>query len=132
MPNDHAYKRATRSLGVSILAVFLFGLTSAPLRTCVSHPGHSSGQHGGQVATEHGASHHVMPATDRAPDVDHRGCSCLGQCSVQTEPYAPGAEVPVLAESRDAPRDLAPVSATELAKHDKFRLPLARPPPNIV
>ncbi|MDH3207843.1 MAG: hypothetical protein OEO79_14660 [Gemmatimonadota bacterium] len=132
MPNDSANMRAMRALGVSVLAVFLFGLTSGPLRTCVSHPGHASDQHESQVATEHGASHHPMPATDRAPDAEHEGCSCLGHCSVETAPYAPRAGVPVLAQTPDAPRDLSPVVDQVLTKRDQFRLPLARPPPAVV
>jgi len=132
MPQDSSYKRAMRTLGVSVMAVFLFGLTSGPLRTCVSHPGHSLDQHESQVASVHGASHHAMPTTDRAPDAEHEGCSCLGHCSVETSPYAAGVEAPVLAQTPDAPRDLVPVSGRVLTKNDQLRLPLARPPPAIV
>lgn len=132
MPNDTLHKRAVRTLGVSVLAIFLFGLTSGPLRTCVSHPGHSSSQHGGDAAPEHDASHHASPATDGAPDAEHQGCTCLGVCSVQTAPYAPGADLPALAQSPDATRDLSPAIDQVLLKHDRFRLPLARPPPAVL
>ena len=131
MPRGSAYKRAMSTLGTSVLAVFLFGLTSAPLRPCFSHPGHDSG-HANELAQEPIASHHGATTTEHAPASEHEGCSCLSQCSLEHAPHLPGADLPALAYSPIAPKALIAASGRTHTPHDQFGVPLARPPPAVV
>lgn len=130
MPRDTADKRAIRTLGVSVLAVFLFGWASGPLRTCFSHPGHASG-HASELAPDHMVSHAETNTPETAPTAEHEGCSCLGQCSLEHAPL-PGTDRPALAHSPTPPKALIAASGRTYAKHDPFGLPLARPPPAVV
>jgi hypothetical protein len=132
MARSSAYDYWTRALGAPVLGVFLFGLTSGPLRPCDSHPGHSSGVHEATLASEHIGSHGTSHATDRSSVPQHRGCSCLGRCSVEQTPYLPGADVAPVVHTPAAPKALAAASTPHFAGHDRLRVPLARPPPAVV
>jgi hypothetical protein len=128
-----AYKQALRACSVGILAVFAFGSVSGPLRTCLSHPAHAGGAHGGSDSSAlHGAMHDAGTPKDHGPATDHEGCSCLGRCSLENPPSLPGALAPTLAHAPDAPRALVAASVRVFTGHDLFDLPLARPPPAVV
>ena len=126
-----ANKRALSTLGTCVLAVFLFGLSSGPLRPCASHPGHTSAPHGSHVAPDQASSHHATHSTEQthAPD---EGCTCLDQCSLEHAPYLFGADLPSLAYDTAIPRALVASAGRAHAKHDQFGVPLARPPPEVV
>lgn len=132
MARHSAYDFWTRTLGVPVLGVFLFGITSGPLRPCDSHPGHSSALHETSLASEHVGSHEAGHANDHSSVPQHQGCSCLGRCSVEQAPYLPGADVAPVVHTPTAPKALAAASIPHFAGHDRLRIPLARPPPAVV
>jgi hypothetical protein len=130
MPRNPANERATSALGMSVLAVFVLGITSGPLRSCVSHPGHAPAQHAHEsVPDAHAGSHHATQAGDEERTPEHPGCSCLGLCSLEQAPYLPVARTPNLAYVPTAPKTISWVSDRTHAKRDQFDVPLARPPP---
>jgi hypothetical protein len=131
MRRGSATTRAIRTLGTLVLAVFLLGLTSGPLRKCVSHPAHATGAHAGELAPEHVTAHHGPAHEERAPDPGHGGCTCLGQCSLEQAPHV-GVGVPALAHGPEAPRALAAASGALPSPIDRIGIPLARPPPAVV
>jgi hypothetical protein len=130
MSRKPAYERTMmRALGTSVLAVFVLGFTSGPLRSCVSHPGHAPAQHAHEsVPDAHAGSHHATQ-TDDGPTPPHSGCSCLGVCSVEQAPYLPVAYTPTPAYVPTAPKTISWVSGRTHAKRDQLDVPLARPPP---
>lgn len=149
MNRANACERVTRVLGTAIVAVFLFGSVSGPLRTCLSHPTHASGSHGGmhsapqhaaaQGATQapshgatHGDTHGETAPAEHVPATDHAGCSCLGRCSLENAPGLPGSFGPTTAQASDAPRATVAASVRVYTGRDPFQLPLARPPPAVV
>jgi len=136
MPRYAAESRAMRALGTFMLAAFVAGLVSGPLRTCVTHPGHGLPESTGDVAVghlaEHMAAHQQTPPDDGVPHREHEGCSCLGQCSLEHPQYLPTTAVPVLAQAPMVPRALVAEHGRPLPQHDRLSLPLARPPPSVV
>jgi hypothetical protein len=131
MHRDPALKRAMSAWGVCVLGVFLFGLNSAPLRPCLNHPGHASGEHESEIATDH-ASHHSQANTEGTHDQDHVGCTCLGHCSLEHAPYLKGTADYEPVRSPDAPRTLIAAKGRANVVETLFRVPLARPPPSVV
>jgi hypothetical protein len=132
MPRDTAHKRAIRALGCAVLAVFFFGFTSGPVRTCFSHPGHASGQHASGGTLEHTDTHHGSTASDWTPTAEHEGCNCLGRCTVEPAPYLSGADLRTQIFTPHAPKTLIAVRGRAHAKHDQTGLHLARPPPAVI
>lgn len=119
-------KRALDVLGAGILAVFLLGSASGPLRPCPTHPGHASDAHEG----EHPApSHDATSPTDHPTGGEHPGCSCLGQCSLEHAPGLAGSDELSAERAPAAPKTLPMPPLRPRAQHDPFDLPLARPPP---
>ena len=139
MVRANAYKRVLRALGAGVLAVFAFGSTSGPLRTCLNHPSHASGEHGAEhSATSHAvdhatayAGHEPPPPVDHGPASDHEGCSCLGLCSLENAPGLPGERGPSLVAAPNAPKAIAADVVNDFRRHDAFNVPLARPPPAV-
>jgi len=135
-----AYERALRALGTGVLAVFLVGSASGPLRTCLNHPGHAAGDHGVEYSAvshvaEHVADHSGHETTepvDHGPATDHEGCSCLGRCSLEHAPSLLGSLGPSLAHTPAAPKAIAASAVQDFVRQDPFDLPLARPPPAVV
>jgi hypothetical protein len=132
MSRDAAQSRATRVLGALVLSIFLFGVTSGPLRTCISHPGHGLAMPMADVASSHMAAHQQTPPDQQRPHREHEGCSCLGQCSLEHPQFLSATPVPVLAQTPIMPRALPPDTGRTHKPHDRLSLPLARPPPAVV
>jgi hypothetical protein len=124
MPRGTAHKQVMRALGCMVLAVFLVGFWSGPVRSCFSHPDHAS-------AAEHEGSLRSV-AGHRAPAAEHEGCTCLARCNVEQAPYLSGADFLAQAFTPHAPRALVAAQGRTHSKHDQRSLPLARPPPAVV
>ncbi|MGD8280323.1 MAG: hypothetical protein PVJ80_07150 [Gemmatimonadota bacterium] len=133
MIRANTHKRTLRLLVASILAIFVVGSASGPLRTCYSHLGHAPGSaqalHAG---AETASSHHVSGHAADDPAAGHEGCSCLGRCSPEQAPYLPGADTPSLAHAPAVPKTLVAAWIQPLPEHDPLNLPLARPPPTVL
>ena len=152
-----ADKPVLRALAMALLAAFAFGSASGPLRTCLTHPGHTSGSHAGTSDVSHGHSgghsdHHsagrsgghsgghslvspAAPASAAGPDAPtsgHDGCSCLGRCSLEHAPSLAAAAQSAAAHVPGAPKALAASAARSDTGRAPFDLPLARPPPAVV
>lgn len=128
------HRSAMRVLGGVVLSVFLFGFTSGPLRTCLSHPGHAPAQQSTDVAHDHMATHHGHGSSheESAPHREHEGCSCLGQCSLEHPHYLPAARMPAPADAPMVPRALRAHTGLLVTQRVWRALPLARPPPAVV
>ena len=143
MRRAHAIEPALRALASGMLAVFLFGSASGPLRTCLSHPGHAEGAHAdrGQASAHASsanadahmaASHRATVPVEQSPTSGHDGCSCLGRCSLEQVPSLLGARATTVAFSPEARRVLVVRSASVHPGTAPYALPLARPPPTVV
>ena len=131
--------RVLRALCAGVLATFVFGSTSGPLRTCLNHPSHATGEHGGEhSATSHAAEHGAHGGlagtrpSDHAPASDHEGCSCLGRCSPEPDPGLPATAGPAPVHGPWAPKAILAAATRPFEGQAPFDLPLARPPPAVV
>jgi hypothetical protein len=99
----HRRIQRTGPLGATVVLALLFGSISAPLRSCVSHEGHThqalllvSEAETDAPATPASPVGHVGHTSHAGPDPDapepsHRpgtdaGCDCLGLCPLQDAP----------------------------------------------
>ena len=130
MPLDIANRSALRLLGTGVLAIFIVGAASGPLRTCLSHPGHTSGELA--MAPESPSSHGPGASASHGPTSEHDGCSCLERCSLEQAPGLLESPGPGVAHDPSVPKTLAAPSVRSYAAADAFDIPLARPPPAVV
>ena len=129
MPRADNRALALRLFCGGLLAAFVFGSWTGPLRDCLAHPGHESGVHG----AEHAASGHVAETdTHEGPLSGSYACTCLGHCSVENAPSLAAPLPLALTFAPEAPKLLAATSARAYPARAPFDLPLARPPPAVV
>ena len=130
MSVDIATRSALRLLGVGVLAIFIMGAASGPIRTCLSHPGHASGELA--MAPEFPSAHGPEASASHGPTSEHEGCSCLERCSLEQAPGLLESPGPGVADDPSVPKTLAAPWVRPYAPAAAFDIPLARPPPAVV